>query len=165
MLIEVVLRAAHILKSQPGYTMPLARLHAQLVKELGPHAGSYGQIYQQLHRRADSFLILDSPKKLAGTDSWPGAVREAYESALDHAGLGCCVRVTLTEAPPDRQATDILAALNLTMAELVMAQGQEPTVRDFVERAAEQLAEVSNVMLAAAATQPTIPARDPPTAG
>lgn len=160
MLIEALLRAARILKSQPGYTMPLARLHAQLVKEFGAHAGSYGQIYQQLQRRTDSFLILDSPKRIAGTDGWPGAVREAYESVLDNAGLGSCVRVTLTEPPPDPQAADLLAALNSTVAELMTAQEPDPALRNFVERATEQLTEINSVILNAAANHPTTPAPD-----
>jgi hypothetical protein len=164
MIIEAVLRAARILKTQPGYTMPLARLHAQLVRELGPEAGTYRQIYQQLEKRADSFMVFDSARRLGGTEIWPSAVREEYNHALDDAGFGCCVRVTLTEAVPQAEADSLIAALNNTMAELLATSEQDPGLQDFVERATEQLAEFGRVMLAAAAIHPTTPPPDPPTA-
>jgi hypothetical protein len=164
MLIEAVVRAAHILRKQPGYTMPLAHLHAQLVRELGPEAGSYGQIYGQLQKRAESFVVLDSAKRLGGTETWPRAVREEYSYALDNAGFGCCVRVTLTEALPQAEADSLLAALNSTMADLVLASEKDAALKDYVERATEQLAEFSRAMLAAAAARPTTLPPDPPPA-
>lgn len=156
MLIEAVVRAAHILRKQPGYTMPLAHLHAQLIRELGPEAGSYGQIYRLLQKRAESFVVLDSAKRLGGTETWPRAVREEYSHALDNAGFGCCVRVTLTEALPLPEAESIIAALNSTMADLLAASEQDAAHKEYVERATEQLAEFGRAMLAAAAARPTI---------
>jgi hypothetical protein len=164
MLIEAVVRAAHILRKQPGCSMPLAHLHAQLVRELGPEAGSYGQIYRQLQKRAESFVVLDSAKRLGGTESWPRAVREEYSCALDHAGFGCCVRVTLTEGQLQGEADGLVATVNSTMADLLAASERDPSLKDYVERATEQLSEFCRVMLAAAATRPTTPPRDPPLA-
>jgi hypothetical protein len=155
MLIEAVVRAAHILRKQPGYTMPLAHLHAHLVREFGPEAGTYGQIYRQLQKRAESFVVLDSAKRLAGTETWPRAVREEYSHALDNAGFGCCVRVTLTEALPQPEADGLIAALNSTMAHLVAASEQDAAIKDYVERATEQLAAFSRAMQAAAVALPT----------
>ena len=81
MLIDAVLRAARILQTIPGSSMPLVRLHAQLVRELGPAVGSYGEIYQQLKKRTDSFIVVDEARVLAGADGWPGVVREAETDA------------------------------------------------------------------------------------
>ena len=165
MKIEAVLRAVGILKRQPGYTMPLVRLHAQLVREFGPEAGSYGQIYQQLQKRAESFLVLDSARRLGGTDDWPRAVREEYNHALDQSGVGCCVSVTLTQAPPEHDADDFMATLNNTMADLLAACEQDPALKEFLERATEQLADIGRIILDAGAIRPTTRPRDPPSAG
>jgi hypothetical protein len=161
MLIDTVLRAARILHSAPGYSMPLSRLHAQLVRELGPGAGSYGEIYQQLKKRTDSFIIVDSARLLTGTDGWPGGVREAYDSALSHAGLGSCVRVTLTEPPIDGGAGDLLAAVGATLAELAATAPRDHALNGYVELGAQQLAEMNRLLFSGGTDHPTTPPRDP----
>lgn len=164
MLIDAVLRAARILQSQPGYSMPLLRLHAQLVHELGADAGSYRQIYQQLKKRIDSFIIADMPRVLGGTDGWPGGVREAYESALDHAGLGSCVRITLTETPAQGKPCDLLAALGATLADLAINSAADDELAAYVERGSQQLLEMSRIIPDAETARPTTPLPDPPPA-
>lgn len=162
MLINAIVRAAHILEAQPGYTMPLYRLHAQLLAELGPGTISYSEIYQQLQRRADSFLLIDSPRFLGVTDGWSGIVREQYDSALDGAGLGSCVRVTLTEAPAAGSACDLMTALNATVAELIKGTHVDTSLRAYVDRATLQLNEMTQAMQSAETGRPTTPLRDPP---
>lgn len=154
MSLDALLSAARILRSQPGYAMPLARLHAQLVRELGPHAGSYAQIYQALKKRTDSFVMVDAPRIL-GADGWPGGVREAYDAALEGAGLGCCVRVMLTETPRPEETADLLAALSATLAELTVAAAGDDALAGFVECAAHQVAEIGSVTRGGAAVHPT----------
>ena len=162
MLIEAILRAARILKAEPGYSMSLARLHAQLIAELGPQAGSYSEIYQQLQKRADSFMVLDSARRLDGTDSWPRPVREAYDHALDSAGFGSCVRVTLTEPPLEPEADSLISALSNTIADLCAACEHDPALEEFLQRAKEQVFELNGIMLASAEARPTTPLPDPP---
>lgn len=163
MIIDAVLRAAGILRAQPNYTMPLARLHAQLVAELGPEgAGSYGQIYQQLRKRADSFFLCDTPRLLGGADGWPGVVREAYQDALDQAGLGSCVRVTLTEMPPSVDALDLIAALNATMSVLASNCEGDEALAEYVARGTQDVADIARAITLAEAALPTTLPRDPP---
>jgi hypothetical protein len=161
MSLDALLCAARILQSQPGYTMPLARLHAQLVRELGAHAGSYGQIYQALKKRTDSFVLLDAPRVL-GTDGWPGGVREAYDAALEGAGLGSCVRVMLTETPVPAECSDLLAALGGTLADLTINSAHDGALKTYLERASLAAAELGRIMQGDAAVRPTTPLPDPP---
>lgn len=160
MSLDTLLSAARILQSQPGYTMPLARLHAQLVRELGPAAGSYAQIYQALRNRTDSFLIVDAPRVLA-TDSWPGGVREAYDAAMQDAGLGSCVRVMLTETPP-RHDADLLALLSTTLTELTVQCAGDRALTGYLERATVEIAELGRLMAGAAGRPTTHPPDLPP---
>ena len=162
MLIDTVLRAARILQSTPGYSMPLARLHAQLVRELGTEAGSYGEIYHQLKKRTDSFIVVDAARMLDGSDRWPLLIREAYDSALEHAGLGSCVRVSLTTGQEGEQTCDLLAALGATVADLTIAAAGDETLVDYVERAAQQLAELNRVMVNGGTALPTTLPPGPP---
>jgi hypothetical protein len=161
MLIDVVVRAARILQAQPGYTMPLFRLHAQLVSELGPEAGSYAQIYQQLKKRTDSFALLDTPRLLSGTDTWPGLLREAYDSVLERTGLGSCVRITLTETEQPQDSCDLMAALSVTLGELAARCSEDQALSAYVAAGNEQLTELHQAISAGIA-RPTTPLPNPP---
>jgi hypothetical protein len=162
MLIDTVLRAARILQGTPGYSLPLARLHAQLVRELGAEAGSYGEIYQQLKKRTDSFIVLDAARVLDGSDNWPLLIREEYDSALEHAGLGSCVRVSLAAAQEGEQTCDLMGALGATLAELTIAATGDEALTGYVERAAQQLAELNRVVFSGGTARPTTLPPDPP---
>jgi hypothetical protein len=162
MKIDAVLRAARILQSQPGYSMPLVQLHAQLVRELGPEACSYGEIYQQLCKHRDSFAMMNSPRLLGATDSWPGLVREAYEDALDGVGLGSCIRVTLTETETRERNSDLITALSATLAELTARAEGDETLTTYVEAATHELAAMNAIVMGAETGLPTIPLPDLP---
>jgi hypothetical protein len=161
MLIDAVLRAARILQTSPGYSMPLARLHAQLIRELGPQAGSYGEIYQQLKKRTDSFIVIDAARVLSGADNWPSVVREAYDSALEHAGMGACARVTLTSAQEGECNCELVAEIGATVATLTACCDGDEALAAYVERAARQLAELHQLM-SGGTDLPTTPLPDPP---
>jgi hypothetical protein len=163
MLIDTVLRAARILQTAPGYSMPLVRLHAQLVRELGVAAGSYGEIYQQLKKRTDSFIVVDAVRVLDGTESWPGVVREVYDAALAHAGLGSCVRVSLTSLQ-EGEASDLLTALGATLAQLAAGSTGDEALIEYLERGTQQLAEMNRVMFGGTDRPTTLPP-DPPPSG
>ncbi len=165
MLIDAVLRAARILQAIPGSSMPLVRLHAQLVRELGPAVGSYGEIYQQLKKRTDSFIVVDEARVLAGADGWPGLVREAYDSALEHAGLGSCARVSLTSAQDGEPSCELLTALAATLADLTTGAASDEAMSEYVERAGQQLAELNRTIISGETDRPTIPLRDLPPSG
>ena len=158
MLIDALLKAADILRLQPGHTMPLARLHTQLRDELGS-VGSYADLYRQLKKQPTSFALVDTARILGGTDGWSGLVRERYDSALDGAGLGSCIRVTLTELPETERSAEILAALTETVGALSGELENDRALQEYARRAVHELAELSRVM-SAAADHPTIPPPD-----
>ena len=164
MLIDAVLRAARILRTSPGNSLPLARLHAQLVRELGPQAGNYREIYQQLKKRIDSFIVIDAARVLDGADSWPSLVREAYDSALERAGMGSCVRVTLTSAQDGERSCELVTEIGATVAALQECSAGDEALTAYVARAARQLAELHEIM-SGGTGHPTIPPPDlPPSA-
>lgn len=164
MLIDSLLRAAGILQNAPGYTMPLVRLHAQLICELGVRAGSYGEIYQQLKKRTDSFIVVDGARLLDGADSWPGFIREDYDAALEHAGLGSCVRVSLAATQEGDATCELMTALGATLAQLAAGTGTDDALSEYLERGTQQLAEINRVMFAERG-RPTTPLRDPQPSG
>jgi hypothetical protein len=164
MIIDAVISAKRILELQPGYSMSLRHLHALLVRELGPAAGSYGEIYQQLRRKSDCFAILNAPRMLGG-ESWPGAVREAYDSALENAGLGACARVTLTDPPSSEHVNaHVIAALTATLADITLLAEGDEALTAYLEAASLDLAQLSTALMAAEADLPTILLPDPPPA-
>lgn len=160
MLIETILRAAQILRAQPGYTMTLSSLHAQLVAELGPRAGSYAEIYQQLRRRTDSFVLLNAPRFLAA-ESWRGVLRES--GAGEPGAAGSFVRVALTE-PLGEEDSDLVAAVNATVSALAACCVNDLTLAPYVERAAIEAAELSRALANAGTGHPTTPPPDLPPA-
>lgn len=163
MKLEAILRAAQILRAQPTYAMPLAKLHARLAEELGTDAGTYAQIYLQLKNRPQSFMVVDSPRLLDGTDHWPIQVREEYDVALEVAGLGACVRVALTEVAVEDAQPGAIALAGATMTELWNAGEHDPVMREYVTRATRELEEISSLLWAdAEAELPTIPLPDLP---
>lgn len=163
MKLDALLRAAQILRSQPAYAMPLVKLHARLVEELGPDLGSYADVYQQLKNRPQSFLVIDSPKLLPDNTAWPRQVREAYDVALDGAGLGAYVRVALTELPAETGQEDALAVAGATLGDLWTVFAKDATLRELITRAAQQLEEISALLSSDAGEErPTTPPPDPP---
>jgi hypothetical protein len=163
MKVEAILRAARILRAQPAYAMPLAKLHARLAEELGTDAGTYAQIYLQLKNRPQSFLVVDSPRLLEGTDYWPAQVRDEYDAALEVAGLGACVRVALTEVAAEDAQPGAIALAGATMTELWQAGEYDPVMREYVARAARELEEISSLLAPDVESgPPTIPLPDLP---
>lgn len=158
MKLEAILRAAQILRAQPAYAMPLVKLHARLAEELGTDAGTYAQIYLQLKKRPQSFMVVDSPRLLDGTDYWPAQVRGEYAAVLEGAGLGACVRVALTEVAVEDAQSGAIALAGTTMTELWNAGEHDPVVREYVARATRELEEISSLLSQdAEAERPTIP--------
>lgn len=161
MKLDALLSAARILRSQPGCSMPLVKVHARLTEELGPGVGSYAELYQQLKNRPQSFLVIDSPRLLPDTTGWPPHVREAYGAALDNAGLGACVRVALTESLPETDHDDALALAGATLSDLWNASARDPIMRDIVTRAAQQLEEINAALADVGEARPTTHPPDP----
>lgn len=162
MKLDALLRAAQILRAQPAYTMPLAKLHARLAEELGSGAGTYAQMYRQLKNRPESFMLVDSPRLLSGPQVWPSEARADYDAALEDVGLGACVRVALTEFSVEETPGAIGLAAT-TMNELWLAGEADPVIREYVLRASRELEEISSALSAAAsAERPTTPRPDLP---
>jgi hypothetical protein len=128
MNLDALLRAAQILGSQPARTMSLARLHACLAGELGSDAGTYAHIHAELKKRPQSFMVLEAPRLTAD---------DAYESVLEGAGVSGCTWVTLAEGPGED--LDALGVATATLTELWTRIEADPTLRDYLVNAAQQL--------------------------
>jgi hypothetical protein len=161
MKLESVLRAAQILRSQPGGTMPLRSLHARLHHEFGAESGSYAQMYHLLKNLPHSFIVMDESQLIAGSDKWPAQLREEYACALEGAGLGSCVRVALAEVAPEELHGGALGLANQTLSELWAAAAGDPVLREYLSTIAHQLDELNAVLADGAAAPPTTLPRGP----
>ncbi|MGQ0561951.1 MAG: hypothetical protein ACT443_08775 [Gemmatimonadota bacterium] len=151
MKLDTLLRAAQILRSQPAYAMPLARLHARLAEEFGGEAGSYARMYQELKKRPQSFMVLDSPRLVED---------DRYDDLLEGTGLGACTRVALAEAI-EEEAPGALNMAGATLAELWPKTEADPVLREYLAQAMRELEAISAAAADGAPAHPTTPARDP----
>lgn len=142
MRLDALLRAADILRAQPCYAMPLAKLHACLTDELGPGTGSYADIYLALKKRPQSFMVLE-----------PDPVLEP--------GLGNYVHVTLIEdVPPAESGLMGLAAE--TISDLWQRGAADPVLHDYLARASTEIGRITSTITPDdAAAHPTTHPRDP----
>ena len=153
MKLDTLLRAAQILRLQPSYAMPLARLHSCLAEELGGDAGTYGEVYRELKKRPQSFIVLDAPRLLTA-----GGYHELGDEALPAA----CARVSLTEFADDDPPTDALGLAAATVSELWQRTTTDSVLRDHVAGVAEELeAIIAQAEWAREAAPPTILPRGP----
>jgi hypothetical protein len=137
MKLDALLRVAQILRSQPAYTMPLARLHRCLAEELGTDAGTYAQMYQELKKRPHSFMVLDSPRLLD---------HEAYGALLEEAGLGACTRIALADLGAGEDLTSAISIAGATLSELWLRAETDPVLREYLVQAATEMERICQAM-------------------
>jgi hypothetical protein len=154
MKIDILLRAAQILRAQPAFTMPLGELYRLVTAELGSQAGSYADFCASLKNRPASFVVIDPPRPLDSTAAWPRHIRERYDSALADTGLAMFARVALAELPGGPCADDALAIASRTINGLWQSSDADPILQAALARACYQLDEL-NAQLDAAAERPT----------
>ena len=140
---QSILRAAEILRLQPGAAMSAPQLHARLVRELGPAAGSYAEMCHLLKNRPQSFMVLDAP----------------YCALLKDAGIESEARVALVEN--DDPSTSALDVASQSMGSLWQNAQHDEELRAFLSGALEQLVEIGEVMKGDEAARPTTPPPDP----
>lgn len=157
MKIELVVRAAHILRTEPGYTMPAVKLHTRLVAELGAEAGSYAEMQQMLKQRTESFMLLDAPRLLPTTEAWPPQIRAEYEAALQ--ATGSCTRVALVET--STRENGALGMAGRTISSLWQVSEGNDSLRVLLRSAVDELAELDEIIGRGGAERPTTPLRDP----
>lgn len=137
------MRAAEILRLQPGGAMAALQLHEVLSQEFGDQAGTYADMVQMLKHRPQSFMILDPP----------------YASALQDAGLGTGPKVVLIEM--DAESTSAVAVAGRTLTSLWGAAQGDDELRAYLSSALEQLVEIGQIMDCGAEARPTTRPRDP----
>lgn len=97
---DITQRVVSYLDKAQTPTVPLSRVYSRLVAEVGPEAGSYGQLRSEVTRRSDLFLILEPRHPFnPGDDGVAEPGRLAYETALVEAGYDCSLRIALAAAP------------------------------------------------------------------
>jgi hypothetical protein len=127
MKLDTLLRAAQILSVQPACTMPLTTLHACLAAEIGRDAGTYAQMYAELKKRPQSFMVLEAPSLVED---------EAYEA------LTGFTWVTLAESTSEDR--DALAMAGTTLTELWARTDMDPALREQLLNGARQLEALLN---------------------
>lgn len=159
MKMELLVRAAQILRTEPAYTMPAVKLHTRLVAELGSEAGSYAEMHQMLKHRADSFILLDAPRLLPSAEAWPAQIRAEYEAALK--ATGSCTRVALLETAASAADNGALSMAGRTLSSLWPAAQSNDSLRALIRSALEELAELDEIIGHGEAERSTTPPRHP----
>lgn len=134
-------QARDVLSAEPTPAVPLSRLHRTLVAEAGSAVGTYGQLHERLRRRPELFELVEPPDLPWDAATWPVEVRHQYRDALRRVGAVAEPRVALREPneAPAPSASDgiptVLRQLDLTLAELWTAAGDDAAVRTSVVEA------------------------------
>lgn len=171
MLSQLEQRVLTLLRNDPDPMVPLTRIHAALVAELGPRTGTYAQLHERLRRRPDLFLLLEPLPVPWSTDGWSSDLQDEYRQALHEAGLDAGPRVALAapdvERPPLSPAAHPLApllrALQESLVHLWSCAGDDPQLQAELIEALGQAEEIRRVLqdlTDAGAGEP--PTRDPP---
>jgi|GEM_PF-522906 hypothetical protein len=177
MLSEIEQRVLTLLRNDPEPMVPLARIHAALVAELGPRIGTYAQLHDRLRRRPDLFLLLDPLPLPWSADTWSGDVQDEYRNALREAGIDTGPRVALAapdvELPPPpptaHPAARVLCTLQESLVHLWSCAADDPELQAEVVEALGQAEEIRRVLEDLAAPRPgqtpAAPAPAPPRTG
>ena len=147
-----------LLRRQAGRALSLQQLHALLLHELGPGAGTYHQLHQRLKKSAAPLRLLERTHAFPAELNWPDEARLRYQRALLAAGYDASPIVALAATPDD--TTDVLDDLRTTLLELSEQLQQESHFTADIVAALSGLAEIREQ--AVRAKPPTILPRDLP---
>jgi len=110
MNLDVERTAVRLLAERATPSLSLRELHALVVAEIGPGAGSYARFRDEIDGRADVFAIVLPDDPLVEAARWPTPVLTEYRSALRAAGLDAEPRVVLARSRVrDLPGTAVLA--------------------------------------------------------
>lgn len=155
MVSQIEQRVLALLRNDPDPMVPLTRIHAALVAELGHRCGTYAQLHERLRRRPDLFLLLEPLPMPWAAGGWPADLQDEYRHALREVGLDAGPRVALATQDADppplpaaaHPAAPVLRTLQESLvhlwscaaddpelqAELVEALGQAEEIRRFLQ--------------------------------
>lgn len=166
MVTEIEQRILALLRSDPDPMVPLTRLHAALVAELGPRGGTYAQLHQRIRRRPDLFLLLEPLSVPWSDDGWGIDLQREYERALRDAGLDTGPRVALAtpdSEPPAASGADpaapVLRMLQESLVHLWASAADDPQLQAELVEALGQAEELRRVLQALPPDDPAPPAR------
>jgi len=147
MNMDVERTAVRLLAERATPSLSLRELHALVVAEIGPGAGSYARFRDEIGGRADVFAIVLPDDPLIEAARWPSPVLTEYRSALQAAGLdaeprvvlarsrvrdlpGTAVRASSLPASVDPAGPAVLGQLGASLLELLgRAQDNAPLAR------------------------------------
>ncbi len=171
MLSQIEQRVLTLLRNDPDPMVPLTRIHAALVAELGPRSGTYAQLHERLRRRPDLFLLLEPLPIPWSADSWSADIEDEYRQALHEAGLDAGPRVALAapdaELPPPpaaaHPAAPVLRAVQESLVHLWSCAADDPQLQAELIEALGQAEEIRRVLQDLASSEPGhTPPRPPP---
>jgi hypothetical protein len=89
--------AVRLLREHAVPSLSLRRLHAMVVAEVGPAAGSRARFADDLRRRRDVFVVVEPEDPLGEPSAWPPPLRAEYREAMSAAGIDADPVVVLTQ--------------------------------------------------------------------
>ncbi|MFW6079595.1 MAG: hypothetical protein ACODAE_08240, partial [Gemmatimonadota bacterium] len=99
-------RTIDLLRRVGDAPVPLPRLYADVVRELGPVVSGPDQLRDRLRRRPERFIVLEPPGDPAWTDLWSDEARRRYAAALERTALSPEPRVALAPAGSTPETAD-----------------------------------------------------------
>lgn len=120
-------RAAELLRRH-GYAASLQQLHGLLLRDMGPSAGTYHELYSRL-KRARDFTIIERSNPLAPGVTWPAEARERYADAMHRAGVDVTPVVSLRESR-GADVEDVRSILRRTLLALYEQVRHDAGLRD-----------------------------------
>ena len=170
MISEIEQRVLTLLRNDPEPLVPLTRIHAALVAELGPRTGTYAQLHERLRRRPDLFLLLEPLPMPWSADAWAADIEDEYRHALREAGLDPGPHVAL--ATPDAElpplpatappAAPVLRSLQESLVHLWSCAADDPELQAELVEALGQAEEIRRALEDLAASEPLEPPPGPP---
>lgn len=144
------------LRLRNGQTTTLSTLHANLIDEIGPAAGTYHQLYQRLKRSTHRFALFERPNPVY-TVSWPDDCQAEYERALRKAGVDLSPVITLVPETDDEPEC-VFTTLRATLLALSQELQADAAMANEVMGAITALQQIPR--LRDEAPRPTSPPRD-----
>ncbi|MGH7501378.1 MAG: hypothetical protein ACREL7_06410 [Longimicrobiales bacterium] len=129
---EIERAAARVLRDgSPSLSM--RQLHARVVAEIGPAAGSYVRFADALRRRHDLFAVVEPEDPLADAAPWPPQLLAEYRRALAAAGHDSEPVVVLMVPMPagllmDEPEDSVIGQVGRSLADLLGPSRRDPAL-------------------------------------
>jgi hypothetical protein len=153
---EIESAAARVLRACSTPSVSMRRLHALVVAEIGPEAGSYVRFKDAVRRRRDLFVVVDPDDPLGDGQPWPPSLLAEYRQALSAAGFDAEPVVVLTGTAvtgvsllDDEPEDSVMGRLSRSLVDLLGPARRDPALERAIAQAVLQSDTMARAVTAA----------------